>query len=122
MSRSLTFEIPGKPLSLNRVSNASHWQSSNEKAAWRQAAAELVATYIKRNVQLNLPVDIEFTCLSKGRRMDSISPALAYKAVTDGVVDAGMLPNDSPIYVRRFVIHQPEKVGRDAIRCTLREV
>jgi hypothetical protein len=82
----------------------------------------MVASLIKRNVQLSLPVDIEFTCLSKGRRMDSISPALAYKAVTDGVVDSGLLPNDSPTYVRNFVIHQPEKAGRDAIRCTLREV
>lgn len=38
----------------------------------------------------------------------------AAKAAIDGIVDAGILPDDSPQYVREIIFRAPQ-IGRDAL-------
>lgn len=47
---------------------------------------------------------------------------LAVKAVVDGCVDAGMLPDDKPDHLRALTFLPPDICGRDGLRVTIEEV
>ena len=46
----------------------------------------------------------------------------AYKAGLDGLVDAGVLPDDGPEHVTAVTFVPPERTGQDGLTITLTEV
>jgi hypothetical protein len=115
----LTFELPGRPQTLNHVSSSSHWVKSTEIKYWREAAYWAA----KASSSLTTPIDIEVTQLCKPRKMpDHLGPTWAIKGAEDGFVDAGLIPDDDSRYVRRVVLNAPVKSDRDAMVFVLREV
>lgn len=117
----VTIELLGMPKTLNHISNAGHWAKSSEIKQWRNSAHW--AAKALRAKPLQTPVDIEVTQLCTPRkRPDHIGPALAVKGAVDGIVDAGVIPDDDCRYVRRLVFNAPVKSDRDALVITLREV
>lgn len=114
-----TIEIPIKPLSINEVSNGSHWQGSAERKVWRTAMK--LKTRIL-NYQFEGLVDIEVRRLAVKRLPDHVSPALAVKGAVDGMKDGGLIVDDSPKYVRNLVFLQPVKADRDALVFFIRQV
>lgn len=73
---------------------------------------------------MRVPVTVTATHLRKNRGAmpDTGAPILAVKAVIDGLVDAGVLPEDGPSVVRRLVFEAPEVVGFHGLRVVVREV
>ena len=69
------------------------------------------------------PVEIEIIPLHKDRRspQDVASCAPAAKAVLDGYVKAGGLPDDSPQYVCSIIFRQPWVCGANGLRMIVRE-
>jgi hypothetical protein len=109
------------PLTLNvaKQSNAM-FAIRREVADWREwarDAAEGVAP-------LTPPVAVTVTHLRKNRASipDTGAPILAVKAVIDGLVDAGVLPDDGPEFVVELLFLAPIIVGWQGLRVTLAEV
>ncbi len=58
------------------------------------------------------PVSIEFMFVKgSGRMPDADSVAGAAKPIIDGLVDAGLLVDDGPAWVRQVVYHAPAKLA-----------
>lgn len=53
------------------------------------------------------------------RPVDVGACLVSYKAALDGVVLAGVLPDDSPVFVRSVKFTAPVYAGRDALIITL---
>lgn len=50
------------------------------------------------------------------RRLPDVAACLpSVKAAIDGLVDAGVIPDDDPAHMRRLVFEAPVTTGRDAI-------
>lgn len=73
---------------------------------------------------MRTPVTVTATHLRRTRASlpDVGAPILAVKAVIDGLVDAGVLPDDGPAYVRRLTFDAPEVCGFHGLRIVVREV
>lgn len=56
------------------------------------------------------------------RRADAGACFDVVKAVVDGCVDAGVIPDDGPKYVVRYVLEAPLTMGEDRLVVTLSEV
>lgn len=116
---SLTLERPQLPLTLNVSRQKGEWSLRKELADWRAWAAR-EADGVPALVG---PVSVSVVHLRKNRAAipDVGAPILAVKAVIDGLVDAGVLPEDGPDVVRRLVFDAPEIVGYHGLRVTVRE-
>ncbi len=108
------------PLTVNEARRKGAWSFRKELANWREwAAAEAAGT-----PALVGPVTVTVTHLrpSRGGLPDTGAPFYAAKAVIDGLVDAGVLPEDGPAVVRRLTFEAPEIVGHHGLRVVVREV
>ncbi len=106
----VSFSAPGRLLSMN---DRSHWRvRAREVRAWRTAAhyaaleqlpgGPSARTVGRRLVELELPV-------RDSRRRDPHNYAPTLKAVVDGLVDAGLWPDDTPEHLRTL---EPVLVAR----------
>lgn len=80
-----------------KVERGNRYVAAKEK---RRQTAEVKYQCMKFN-PINSKVDIRFEWHVKGKH-DSDNIAFAKKFVLDGLVDAGVLPNDGPKYVGNF--------------------
>jgi len=66
-------------------------------------------------------VTVTFTPLHKDRRspQDVAGCAPASKGALDGLVDAGVLDDDGPAFVRAVIFLPPDVCGRDGLRVTV---
>lgn len=55
----------------------------------------------------------------KGRLQDADACHPAVKAVIDGLVDAGVIPDDDPRYVRAVTYHAPTRAKADFLLVTV---
>lgn len=94
MTVTLTFPEPAKRLSMN---DRLHWASkANVVKLWRHTA-DLSA---RRLIPPQEPCFVRVTFpVIDARRRDSDNPAPTVKAIVDGLVDAGVWPDDSPEWV-----------------------
>lgn len=98
MTVTLTFAPPAKRLSMN---DRTHWRSkANATKLWRTAAYAVALKpwggwpppWRPCFVRVTFPV-------RDNRRRDADNPAPTVKAIVDGLVDAGVWPDDSPEWV-----------------------
>ena len=90
-----TLAIPGRPISSNKRMHYRDW--AKETARWRLATFEAARNF-------NLPplatVKVQACPWLKGRRSQDVGACMrAVKAAIDGLVDAGVLPDDTPAHV-----------------------
>lgn len=97
--------IPHEFLDLNKyikVLNYNRFEGNAVKRNETKIAALYAGNYKRLLDGLEFPVEIVFTWHLKDRRKDLDNVAFAKKFVLDGLVAAGILPNDSMKYVSGF--------------------
>ena len=115
-------ERQGKmPVTLNAAKKSKRtWLINRELQDWRAWSA----SQCDGVEPMRTPVTVTVTHLRKNRASmpDVGAVILAAKAVIDGAVDAGVLPDDSPEYVRKLTFEAPEIAGFHGLRVVIREV
>lgn len=119
--RTWTIEDHGaRPLTTNRVMglHRQQWASitRDERRKWWALAKQAKVPALEQ-------ASITVTPLHKDRRspQDVGACAAAAKACIDGLVDAGVLPDDSPAHLVRLTFLPPDVCGLDGIRLLVEE-
>lgn len=96
----LTFKAPNRPLSINE-SNRMHWaQRSRRLKPWRQIAeVEARNSYKQPKTPVPIHVKISLPFDRKARRDGHNYGSTNAKSVIDGLVAAGIVPDDTPDWV-----------------------
>ena len=115
-----TLRYEQRPPSLNVVLNhRNRWVRATLTKEWRNKFAELAT-------DAGIPPlhSIHITAIPhlKNRRSmpDTGACLLAVKAAIDGLVDAGVLPDDGPDHVRTLLFVAPAVTGVDALELEVR--
>ena len=120
LARSWPLTYTAKPGTLNAERKA-HWSKrAAATAEWRQAFWAL-ARQAKVPKLNRVTLDVRVEC--RTRQMPDpggIWPAV--KAAEDGLVDAGVIPDDTGVHVLWLRMWAPEHTGRDALTVTVGEV
>lgn len=118
MSTPLILRFPGRPPTHNMGRNE-HW--SNRMRMVHQYRGD--ACFLARShAPMNPPVVIEVQPGTKdNRRADTGACFDAVKAAIDGLVDAGIIPDDGPDIVTRLTFHAPCNTGIDQLVIEVRE-
>lgn len=97
---------PARPWSINVERR---WHPHKRAAAvklWRTAFYHLAVAH--QVPPATGPLQMVVHVRLRGRRtMDAANYLPAVKAAVDGLVDAGVIPDDSPQWVSRYVLHAP---------------
>ena len=116
-------DIPGRPVALNAERKGNRWDRAKATDAVRQMAKVLWRSGVNEGrYPKTLPaITVTVQQLSKDRRwLIDLGSALPHaKAALDGIVDTGLLPNDTAEYVRCLSFIPPAIVGSDALRLTI---
>lgn len=108
-----TINIPEK-ISLNKIYSGIHWR---KRAA--QATAFHWAVHRARISAYSgaFPCHIEYRFKLHGKRLDSSNLAYMTKLLEDGMVQCGVIPDDSPKYVASTTM--VTGVGDDVVEVTI---
>ena len=68
------------------------------------------------------PIELIARPHKRGKQRDIANYSSAIKAIEDAVVKAGIIKDDNPKFVQRWVIEKPVKGERDGIYIVLREM
>jgi hypothetical protein len=124
--RLITIEIPGRPVTANKQRGKhSHWsQSAADTGQFRFHASVVMRNAMKAHrVKPGdiACIEVEARQLSKdGRWLQDLGACFpAVKAAIDGLVDARLIPDDTPQYLTRLSFIPPDICGRDALRLTI---
>ncbi|MEJ6549861.1 hypothetical protein PQI66_09925 [Corynebacterium sp. USCH3] len=100
----LSFTRP--PLNLNQ---RLHWRKKAAITRELRREAWVRARGMRLGLYPHITVTLHWQAPDR-RRRDSINPTPTHKALVDGLVDAGVIPDDTPQYVTEHmpVIHQFE--------------
>jgi crossover junction endodeoxyribonuclease RusA len=105
---SAIFHFPGRPPRVN-TNRRDHWGKESVTKHYRDWAA--VEAHGKRPLQPPVEVHAQPVTID-GRRADAGACFEVVKAIIDGLVDAGLIPDDGPNIVKCLHLHAPE-VGED---------
>lgn len=94
-----------RPWTTNAERAASHWVRAKLTREWREAFGWLARA--ERLPPLAWASIIAQPSQKGGRLQDAGGCAPAVKAAVDGIVDAGVLPDDSPEYVKALTYLRP---------------
>jgi crossover junction endodeoxyribonuclease RusA len=114
----LTIVAPARMLTIN-AERSMHWSTrAGIVKLWRQAGwAQALADHLPR---LRM-AEIDAYPSQKGVLADAGAHAPTIKALVDGLVDAHVLPDDSPTYLRALRIHPPTR-GKPGVTLVVTEV
>lgn len=107
---------------LNQERSDNLWVHRKRTAIWRAAFKELAEPDVAAGNRLTL---VEITVRQECNRPplpDPVSCVGAYKAALDGLVEAGLLPNDTGAVVRRVIFMPARRTGRDRLTLSLRQL
>lgn len=117
--RSWTLTFRERPWTLNaerkggKGSTGGRFATAALTKEWRDVFAKLAV--VEHMYPLSW-ANIEVAQLCRDRRIPDVGACMpAVKAAIDGLVDAGIIPNDSPQYVRSLTFTAPTTVGYDAL-------
>lgn len=111
---------PSRPWTVNTERKWNHFRRAEVVRAWRQAfwllALEAKIPHLKQ-------IEVEATPVlnGRGRPQDVGAASNAVKAAIDGIVDAGVIPDDSPTYLRKITFCAPEK-GPNSLHLIVRDL
>jgi crossover junction endodeoxyribonuclease RusA len=107
--------VPGPLHTVNRE-RAVHWRISR---GWTKTTREL-AGWVGRGAPRFVWCDVEvWPEQAKGRLADVGAHLPSVKAAVDGLVDAGVLADDGPVFLRSLLLNAPVRGGRDLLRLVL---
>lgn len=116
----IRIEVPGKPVLVNAISKNSYYAIARELRAWKEDVGWEVK--LKRLPPAKTPVVVHIHHKSKAKRLgDAGSCFYAAKAAVDSLVQAGVLPDDSPKYVAGVFFHAPVASDYNALVIELHE-
>lgn len=121
-------ELPGRPPTANKQRNShAHWsQTARETKRIRREFRLLQQNAAQTGCAPAQVGCVEVTAcqVSTDRRwlqdLGACFPAV--KAAIDGLVDAGLIPNDTADHVSRISFVAPDICGRDALRIQIKQV
>jgi crossover junction endodeoxyribonuclease RusA len=120
--RTWTIPLPMRtPLSLNA---REHWRLKARRVAQVRSDAELVTRALKIPALERVAIELHY-CPRDRRRRDPLNLVATLKPVEDGIVDAGVIPDDTPEWsVPTMPIIDHHVPGPDVLRLyvVLREV
>jgi crossover junction endodeoxyribonuclease RusA len=125
-ARTVTVVVPMAPpkeLAINRR-NASHWRTTGQATKeLREAAYWATGGWIGCTWKCMVDVHEHIVWPKGQRRFDPDGLATLCKPALDGIVDAGLIPNDSAVYIRNLTTSQSvADDGQGRIEVTLTEV
>jgi hypothetical protein len=118
----LTVERQVQPVNLNDLRagrTRSQWPMIGETKDWRKWGADELRGPL---FTLDPPVVAVVEHLRPRGTSDTVAPVIAYKGLMDGLVDAGVLPDDGPKYLGDVLFRPPVIAGYHGLRLTLIEV
>ena len=119
--RTFIFTVPAPCKFINSNNRLHHHAKAELTRAWRQSAA-MEARRVFAGIELTIPVRIVAAINKPGnRRWDPNNLAPTTKACVDGIVDAGVIPDDS----WREVVgpdHRRGTAAPDSITFTIEEM
>jgi hypothetical protein len=128
MGYRLTFTLPGHPENDNQRRRW-HWsQRSEHDAQWKQDShwASLSAKQDAESVGVPFPlhrVDVRYTFIKPTRRaQDTDNAGSSTKPILDGIVSAGVIPDDTDKYVRYVCTGIEYEKGVREVRVEITEV
>ena len=97
MTREWMFDLPiTKPLSLN---GREHWRKKAHATKEVRASARVLAKHVGIPPLPRVSIELHYAPRDK-RRRDAINLAATIKPLEDGIVDAGVVPDDTAEYVQ----------------------
>jgi hypothetical protein len=117
----LVAERERMPITVNTAkTRGAHFRIRAELKNWRTWAAE--AAVGVQSLTPPVTVHVEHLRISGSGAPDHGSPYFAQKGLLDGLVDAGVLPDDGQKFVHRLIFESMQIVGWHGLRVTLTEV
>lgn len=118
MPETYTVRIDDRPFTVNTWRNWHHRVKATHTKRWRKAGC--VAAREAQIPRLDV-VDVVVHTYLKDRRsiQDTGASFCAYKAALDGIVDAGVLEDDDPRFVRDVTFRAPVIGEGDGLSITL---
>lgn len=115
MSGVVTFslEFPARPWTTNGERAGNRWDRASKTKAWREGFAWL-AFELRPPRLAWCEVTAEPWLVNRRGMQDTGACHPAVKAAIDGLVDAGVLDDDTPDIVRQITFRAPQ-VGRDGL-------
>jgi hypothetical protein len=113
MMISFGIEYPERPWTTNAERSGNRWDRAKKTKQWRTAYA-LLATELAPPRLEWCDVIVEPWLRNRAGVQDTGACHPAAKAAIDGLVDAGVLDDDTPDIVRSITYLAP-KIGRDAL-------
>jgi crossover junction endodeoxyribonuclease RusA len=114
-----SLEYPKRPWTTNFERSKNRWVRANLTKEWRSAFMLLARQ--KKIPKLN-QIEIEVEVWLKGGRLQDVAACNpAVKAAIDGLVDAGVIEDDSPEYLKSIKFYAPQR-GRNSLVLHIKEV
>lgn len=107
-----TFRYERRPWSLNVERQGNRWKRAALVKEWRAAFADLAAGHAPlRSIDVTVFPELK----NRSGEPDTGACIGAAKAAIDGLVDAGVIPEDGPRFVTRLSFLAPVVTGVDAL-------
>ena len=117
--RSETLNVPYIAPSLNSIYSGVHWSKRKKQADEAHLAVKIAASKVK---PFDKPVQLNFQPIVKGRGYDVSNYAYTVKLIEDGLVQCGILPDDTVKWVKRITIMEPIKAKESSMVVTIVEL
>lgn len=119
LPRRYVLEYPVRPWTTNAERRGNRYQRAALTKEWREAFYWLAKQrHVPRLDQVEIVAE---PWQAKGILADTAACNPAVKAAIDGLVDAGVIPDDTSAYVASITF-LPTRRGRDALTLTINEV
>lgn len=110
---SFALEYPVRPWTTNAERSGNRWERAKLTREWR-LAFHLLTSELRPPPLAWCDVEVELWHSTRRSVQDTGACHPAVKAAVDGIVDSGVLLDDTPDIVRSIKFHAP-KIGRDAL-------
>lgn len=110
-----------RPFTLNAERGWHYHKRSKIVAEWRAAFRDLA---LEANIPPQVAIVVRATpyLVPRGRPQDVAAVFPAVKAGIDGIVDAGIIPDDSPTFVKSLTFDAPVRSEENALVLTIEAV
>lgn len=121
VARSQTLVVPWMGPSTNSIYAGMHWTKRRTLAEDGHLAA-CAGVRLYKTQKVTYPIDLEFfpLILAPAKLFDTSNYSFTGKMVEDGLVKEGILVDDSIEWVRRFIIHPPERAPKGSKWSTMK--
>jgi crossover junction endodeoxyribonuclease RusA len=117
VSTSYHLSVPAPLLTTNRE-RSGHWHTRADIVRQTRESAYWLAKQMWIPAMEKVIVEF-YPHQAKGRLADAGAHLPSAKAALDGIVDAGVLPDDSPKYVVMMAMHAPQRADKDRMDVVL---